>query len=314
MEKGQIASGKLYFTIDFEWLTEHIRNLWSEGRFELALKTANSTGLPLEVQYDVIRGNKAFRQDPEGKKGCSGIVIEDTWQPVLDECNFCMYPDPVDLPRIAAESLKKQFEYQDRLKFIDEEFEKENISEDEDEEPVSSSVSGLKFPVIDTEDTSIESLMTQINVAMLKGEKDKIPELRRMFELRKLLPKGAPLSVNDYMKRQKEFDARPLPKATSDFSGIWGGWLGPNGDYFAAEGYMEHVWLIGVVANLTEEEAERAGWIKIQRLSDEFTDIRSLKDPTARQLDTLSKWAGGSKLRLADMSKYLKGLESTDLY
>lgn len=48
----------LHFTISPQFLTDHIRNLWREGSFDKAIKTAHAAfpDMPLEQKHDLIRG------------------------------------------------------------------------------------------------------------------------------------------------------------------------------------------------------------------------------------------------------------------
>lgn len=37
---------KVSFTIDYEWLTNHIRDLWMEGNWDNGLRVLESSGIP----------------------------------------------------------------------------------------------------------------------------------------------------------------------------------------------------------------------------------------------------------------------------
>lgn len=275
----EILIGKVHFTINFDWLTDYIRSLWSEGSYTLALATLESCEIEGAEARRIIMGQRRMAQDPDGEIGVAGMVIDDTWTPDLSACWLGYYPDPRDtthfktIERYGAKYLEdKKSEILILINALAETtyyFDKVRIYE--------------QLEVIPDEVYSFLGF--------------KRPErVQKTFRN----PVGFNIDLDSYLSRQLEMDKttkeslHPQPHART-------GIMSPDGDLYACK-YNEHRWLIELLGLGSQDEAELAGWIVFSyslMAVNELIVIFGPERPTPKQIDALMEWATFYKLDTA---------------
>lgn len=386
-----VTTKKLHFRINYEWLTEHIRNLWSEGRYSLALDTLESTNLPIEIQYNVIRGKTKLINDPSDPSEIAGMTADDDWKIDISTCHHMRYPDPLDLPKLAENALIDQDKYKrelenqayDLYEKIDACYNGERLSELMAEwykfpydirnqfdtmSPTFTPERGTRFelakqamnkalanglskddalkvfhdvvtegePTTDLPDESLiklsdkfkiahelfpdeinvitgdeirdpQKFVQKMNKAIASGDENTLHELYRLQEMSQLLPNGAPLTHDEFMENTLAITKRETPKPTTDYTSEWGGWVLPDGKFYEALNYMEHISLCGAIADKSEEECEKLGWIKITKDTPNKPLIQAgnRTKPTQKQIDTLWDWTSNDEKRISAYKDFM---------
>lgn len=281
----------VYFKINFEGLTQRIREYWAEGSYSLALSIMVESGIPIGDAHNIIRGKLKMVQDPNGVEGVSGILVDDDWQPNLGICYMGKYPDPEDyqwfrliyrygteglvelhsLAEWAVNTMNNSIYSLDKIRIL-QEVKKvpEEIFEYFDlPDPRTIHTSELYKPELNLDSVDFSTHEAAKDIRHLPG-----------------LP-----SVDQYIKRELELQKLPKPKPDKKFSQPTGA-ITPDGKFYSC-GWMEHSWLTDAVANLTVEGARKQGWVMITHPMDLPTKYQIFygdKELTQKQIDTLFDW------------------------
>lgn len=104
----------VHFRVEADFITEHARNLWSEGEYQKAIDFLGTmNGISLNQIYDVIMGKSKFK---EIDKSQIFTLAPDNWVPVVENCHLCQYPNPVNGKEMrAAEEKLKELEARKRF-------------------------------------------------------------------------------------------------------------------------------------------------------------------------------------------------------
>lgn len=257
--------GYVHFSIDFEWLTDHIRALWAEGRYKNALDLLDSSNCPKDQHKAILLGKlKMVGID-------QGVLAADDWIPPAG------YADPDNLREMAEEGMRYKKRYFELLR---------------------TNYFDLCEKWKDGKDlVVIEALFRQFpeEFAMTLNPIDRTPwNLAWRYHL---VPAGATAmggfvpSVEEFVAHQMELDKREAPDPDPDFFADYG-WLLPNGKFYPCE-YWEHDWLANVL-EYSVERAEKAGWIRVgkSRITEEWALTRGDNAPeiTQAQIDGLWEW------------------------
>jgi hypothetical protein len=254
---------KVNFRVDPKGLTRLIREMWAEGSYDKCLNilaaVKHGEPLSLEVQYDIIRGNKKlalYRNDPD-----SFCIKPDKWKPKT----FLYYPDPS--PDKLAAFLKIK-------------------SEQEAERQVSRALRGYSPTNEDESEQVVGSLLEQRTMKKFAGY-DSLEEMNMAYAFKRSIPTPEQMieTLNSRDERAEKGKPTPDPTLLADAA-----WVSPLGDFYPCQTPMEHVWLVGQFG-FSEVQAENRGWIKITR---DFVGKRLIhrgkKEATQKQIDTLFDW------------------------
>jgi len=85
------VSKTVHFTVQDQFLTNHARNLWSEGEYRKAMDFLGTTGVNVIQAHRIIAGHLKFE---EVGKTQTFKLVKDSWKPNLSMCHHCQYPDP----------------------------------------------------------------------------------------------------------------------------------------------------------------------------------------------------------------------------
>lgn len=268
---------KVHFRIDFEGLTNHIRDLWAEGSYWKCIETIDAAGVPREYWAKVIAGEYKLAQNPKGKNGVDGCLVKDKWKPDLNRCHYQRYPSYYELSSIFEKQQKWANQY------------------------------------FDTAYLEILSLWKEYNRTRYDGKKlyDIIYRLKQFpteilefagVDMQRFLYEAEynpinnklEIDVDAFVKRQLELDKAPRPKPDPEFK-IPTGYILPTGKFYSC-GWMEHTWLASVLSNsqhFDKTMARSMGWIEISHPLNQPTNLKILfgdKEPTEAQLGTLAEW------------------------
>lgn len=269
----------LYFKINFEGMTGLIRDIWAEGNFHKCLDVLDSfMDVSQKDREDIIRGKRKLAQDPDGKDGVDGLVVDDNWQPNLDHCAYGIYPDPKEMPEITRKlytykSLYLRYAIPEARRLLDER---------------KTCVNGPRLAEIDMHMNMFPDEVFET----LGFDRDHL-KYQDYYEENPINNKLG-IDLDAYIKRQLELDKMPMPKPDKDFSQPLG-WILPTGKFYSC-GYMEHDWLAGKIGNspsFSRTEAAKMGWIEITHplgQENNFEIYFGAKEPTQKQLDTLFDW------------------------
>ncbi len=89
----QKQTSTLCFRVCFPGLTNTIRGIWAEGKYQHALNIAESAGLNKQQSIDLINGKLKMQDDPDGRPGIDGVLVPDNWDP---KSEYSEYPDAND--------------------------------------------------------------------------------------------------------------------------------------------------------------------------------------------------------------------------
>ena len=292
----------LYFRVDFDFLTRQLRDFWAEGSYKHAIDFGLSCGINKEHVEEVIRGKMKMIQDPNGKDGVDGTLEVDDWKPNLNLCHHCKYPDPDEMYQLATESLQKD-DFIESVQINDLREIGEEIRE-----------AYQNFDMVEARklweavDNFPEDIHKQVDIPYSRKLAFDLVEFEDVMSGNKARRKmadrlGIP-SVETYINRELERERRATPDSTTDLN--WdNGWLLPNGKFYPCEGgMMEHIWLADRLGK-TEEEAEKAGWIKLGK-GILGIHICSFKKPTKKQFTFLFDWSEFKKDRQKEYSNFIK--------
>ena len=297
----------LNFRIDFEWLTEHVRNLWAEGSFDNAIKTARAAfpEMSIESVNDVIRGNAKWQKCVDDEDCCT--VEADDWKPDLDRCEFGKYPDPDDLVKMAERSnrLERQAEEEERIKADNIAREINRCTAGPDLQALmeiwegfsAAARKGISIPTAPIEEPIKPS--KPFVMPQMFGGYGSLDEMNKAMLFQREVPTAEQFMAIIDSRSERESKGKPKPDNTlSDKLG----WILPNGAFYGCKTKMEHVWLADQIAGLTETAAEGKGWVKISR--DIFTDksviLKGQREPTQKQINTVFDWCEKHKQTLPD--------------
>lgn len=217
--------GTVHFTVDFDGMTDRIREFWAEGKYALAVQACTEGfGLTREQAAQVINGRKRLAQDPNGRKGCDGILLDDTWSP--RDAHFTFYPEG-SCPVSAAECqrlFKENQQLREELEFA-----------------------GLRY---NDRENELQFELTKIRARVIEARLN-------------LRPGGAQTTLESFVAAQSELDTRPTPKPDKTYESHWG-WVLPDGKFYPCKNMMEHIWLADRLGK-DERAAEASGWVKITK-------------------------------------------------
>ena len=283
----------VYFSIDFEWLTQHIRALWAEGRYGLARDMLESSGCPSDHWFAVLRGKVKMVGINEGH------LDTDDWQP--DEGS--VYPDPDQIFHMAETGEKYRRRYFSQL--------------------------GAAYADLcirwqeTTNGMELDSLAVQVRAFPADFIESLPPEERIPYDMamrHRPMPwndlRGARLEsrtmalqtatalpdVDDFIAHQIELDTRPAPHEDVSFMAP-SGWLTETGALYPCA-WFEHDWLASVLG-YTVAEVEDKGWVRLgTRLTGEVVIRRASDNPLPQpQLDALWLWCSKHGQPLPDWAK-----------
>lgn len=207
------SKAQYVFTIDFDWLTDQVRIFWSEANYKKSYDVLKSCDIIGKQADDIIRGKLKMVQDPNGEKGCEGIVVEDNWKPNLNHCENGLYPDPNDIFDLAAKAIGLQrdwendkiFHYKSLIGKLGELYQRENWEEAEN-----------IWDILDGLSPKIKELINYNDIPwsrkLLKSLKENNNDLQETIFQNNIFP-----SLDNYVKNQIELDKRPCPKSTKDY-------------------------------------------------------------------------------------------------
>lgn len=294
-----MTSKTVHFRVDFEGLTQMVRDYWAEGSYSLALSIMVESNIPINYAHDIIRGKLKMTQDPDEPEGVGGMLAEDNWQPNNAVCYMGKYPDPEDykwfklihrygteglnelrqLANWAVDAMNNSTYSLDKIKILkevkrvpEEIYEYFNIPD-----PKTIHTGDLYEPTI-----NLNSVDMSWSEAASQIRTDRLNPLPGLTDL------------DSWIKRQLELDKMPKPKPDKTFSKPLG-WILPTGKFYSCE-FMEHDWLasqIGNSPNFSKTMAHQMGWIEITHPLGQPTQFKIIygdKEPTQKQLDTLFDW------------------------
>lgn len=293
--------GFAHFTVDFDGLTRIVRDFWAEHNFERALSVLIKSHIPEATAHDIIRGKKRMAQDPKGRKGIDGIVVADDWTPNLNHCQHGVYPDPLDLPKLAADGVSSTAELK-------------RIAEERWENAHSVIMTQLREAIDENKWDELQELFDAYDLlpAPVRSKHplpynrtyllDVAARAKREKERRaKGLPSDDPAQL--FIDRQLALDKRPTPRPENPpKSG--NGWLLPSGKFYPCENPMEHIWLAGRLGK-EEHNAEASGWVKC---ATGLTGVHvfSKTTPTQAQVNALYKWIEADKARISAVQRWFE--------
>lgn len=251
---------KVHFTVDPDGLTSLVRDMWGEGNFSKCLSileiAKHGDPIPVAIQHDIIRGKKRFaRVKGSRSKFC---IKEDNWEP----SNFSYYPDPASLPKLAEKVRGLELDAEDRHAVERREEMEEECGADI---MAAAAARGMKrFGGFDSLEEMNQALLIQRNLPTL----DEV------------------LQAQD-SRDKRESQGKPKPDRKLE---AWAGWIRPDGLFYACLTKMEHIWLAGQF-DLSEQQAEGKGWIKITRdLTGQTYIFKGKQEPTQKQINTVFDW------------------------
>lgn len=234
------------FSVDPVWLTQFVRNLWSEGSYGLAMDTLDCLiGLPEDIKPGVIRGTYTLTKDFSWE--------EDDWSPNLEMCNFGQYPDPLKLWELAEKGAKLERDVerlQDMVVGLSKRLMQEGPGDGEFLADVERNMTASVPPealernevetrtILDLPSGRVEKTVygnlddgytTKVGFAAGLTGKD-------IARFRDQVP-----SVEEYVAKQLELDIRPLPSVDANYVSD-NGYVTPDGRYYPCE-WLEHMWL-----------------------------------------------------------------------
>jgi len=277
----------LYFRVDFDGLTRQLRNFWAEGSYKKAIDYGLACGLNKEHVEEVIRGKMKMIQDPKGKDGVDGMLEDDNWVPNLSLCQHGKYPDPDDLYKMATESLENN-DFIEKVQLSD----LQDIGDEIRAAYERWDMEGARklWGIVDNFPEDIRKQVDIPYARRIAFDQEEVEDVMSGNKARREIMERAGIpSIETYINKQIEREDRPTPEPTTNLD--WdNGWLLPNGKFYPCEGgMMEHIWLADRLGK-TENEAEKAGWIKLGKglLG---IHICSFKKPTKKQFNFLFDWS-----------------------
>lgn len=267
----------LNFRVHPAGFTRLVREIWAEGSYEKCLNILNNvahgTPLPIEVQYDIIRGKLRFaqyRNDPDQL-----CIQRDKWKPA----DYVFYPDPS--PGKLAEFLKQKAD-EEQTREIARVLRGHTPKEEGDD---------AEFEPEPERATSPFPLMKRF------GGYDSLEEMNLAFAFKRSVPTPEEMIETMHSRDEREAAGKPVPDRTLAAEMAW---ITPDGKFYACLTPMEHIWLVGQFG-MTETQAENNGWIKITK---DFVGKRFIHkgriEPTQKQVDTLFDWCEKHKAKLPD--------------
>jgi len=231
----------LHFSIDFEWLTSHIRQLWSEGRYKVALDALRDSGCPEEYHKAILRGTIKMVGIDEG------YIEEDNWKPDLSICHHETYPDPDELSTLAQEGEK----YKERYFYL---LEKEYNALSYE---WGRTTSGPKLADLGY---VIRTTFPEEFIETLSEDRKSMWKLAHREATPTLLPDMSLIDFDKFVEREKRLEEEETPEP-DDYYQSKHGWILPNGYFYPCE-YFAHDWLAHRLGR-TVVEAEDRGWIRV---------------------------------------------------
>jgi len=277
----------LRFTVTGSFLTRHVRDLWTEGRYELALDMLDCLdGLTPAIRFGVIRGTWGLTDD--------STAIPDDWKPDLSWCHLRQYPDPERLAGLAEQGVDLAVEVkrlQDLVCSLAVGYRRTR--------PIRAVVEVLEDLLETLPDEVLErngvSRRTFLDLpgrrvtGVVYGSNEE-GWTRGSKQFPGWSPAGVP-KVEDYIERQLDLDKLPCPDPegvkTSD-----NGYITPDGAYYPCR-WMEHNWLADRLKE--EREIDEAKLIKVanSQINPEILGMYLPSDdfiPTPRQYETALAW------------------------
>lgn len=282
-----------HFTVDFGFLTQTARDFWAEHSFDRAVRLITCSGIPLAVAHDIIRGKKRMAQDPKGREGVDGIVLPDKWKPNPKACQHGIYPDPDDLPKLAADGMNAKAQLIEHTEATLRQ--SLHTIQEEIQQAIERNEYDTVMQMFEFYDELPEHIRKGHRLPYNRAYMEGLARKQRADRARAAagLPKNDP--VEKFIAHQRDLDTRPAPTPSTDYSSN-NAWLLPNGKFYALKSSMEHIWGARMIADISEKGAEDRGWLKI---SYGIFGINILihRTPTQKQMDTLFDWAMADEAR-----------------
>lgn len=313
----------VHFSVDFQWLTDFIRDEWSAGQYTRAKQLLiEDCGLPPQVSYDVIRGKKKLAADPDDPD--QGMVITDEWSPDLSKCLWWAgYPDPEDFKFFSLieefgvkgltsykhqiERLTRQMQetsyYFDKMNILSEavDIPKKVLNFFNQESLVKEIQAFGRWKLLDYRDQNKNMDNRSINARDYLRDK-RLNESNEDDSLKKLTG----LSLDEHIEKLASFSEKPFPTYKTKI-----GWVSPDGKIYPC-GHQEHARAMWEWFGMSEVGAENLGWIKITYSLFKPDDPLLLRGennkPTQSQINILSKWAEFWELDFEDVMSQVGGL------
>lgn len=288
-EQGRVV-GAVHFSVDFEWLTKFIRDLWTEGSFKQALDVLESSNCPERYHKDILRGKKKMVGIDEGH------IENDNWQPREPDRYF----DPDLLPKLAQDGERYKREY---FRLLGNEYALlvrrwKSASSGKELEDLSYQFKAFPSEFIQSLDPTEQ--LPYINA--MRANDLGFYAARNTYEML-TGNEIASVNVEQFIRHQIELDKKPAPKPDTRYESDYG-WITSGGLFYPCL-YFEHIWLAGVLGK-TEAEADESGWIKIgysKTLGEPVIHCWSTEKVTQPQLDALWQWCARRKIPMPEWAK-----------
>lgn len=290
LTEGATHVEEVYFKVDFEGMTHLIRDIWSEGRYTVAIDILDSMNIPPEFHEDIIHGKLKIIQDPDGIEGVTGTLAHDNWKVNLDQCAFGFYPKFIDMPNMAEKMVTYYREYESKV-IRDARMLYNDYME--------------SFHALDKERMANEFFQYPERIQEEIDPDGNVVNGRFM----PLLPNprlNLP-SVEEFVERQLELDKIETVEPDPNFKSKYG-IITDDGKFYGC-GWMEHDWLCNRLGK-SKDDAMNV-WIIISKRggSTDFNDIifeTFARSITQRQMDTVFEFCLAHEL---EMPKELQRLE-----
>lgn len=274
----------VHFSIEGEWLTDFIRQGWSEGRYEWAMETLKHSGCPSEYHNEVLRGNLKMVGVNEFR------LMEDDWRPTLSDCHFGTYPDPSEIFAMASDGENYKKLYFQRLGT-------DYYATKQRWDQYPSNRANLQYYIRTFPEEFVSTLPARDREmwAIATGREElhygDIDE-RLQDNALKVARFGIQVpTVDEFIERARRLEKKEQPRpdrgCISNF-----GWILPNGDFYPCL-YWEHDWLVGTF-DKTVTQAENEGWIRVgysQVTGEQYiTRGNPKREITQGQIDSVNVW------------------------
>ena len=291
----------VHFSIEGEWLTDFIRQGWSEGRYEWTMETLKYSGCPREYHNDVLRGKLKM-------VGVNELRLEaDDWHPDLSDCHLGTYPDPDDIFAMASDGENYKKLYFQRLSM-------DYYTTKQRWDMYRLDRADLQYYIRTFPEEFVLTLperdreMWMVSTGKEEFRYGDIAEQLQdnALEVAKL---GMQVpTVDEFIERERMLEEKEQPRPDRSCSSNWG-WILPNGDFYPCL-YWEHDWLVGTF-DKTVGQAENEGWIRVgySQVVGPYVNRGNDRPITQGQIDSVNVWCLEHEL---DIPEWVK--ENDDWY
>lgn len=257
----------VFFSIDGEWLTNQVRSLWAAEQEPIKAMTILRDGFPDMEEQDRLAILMGHKKLVGSSRDGLDLLEDDATE--------------IDGFSLSLDAVLRQQDNSDEVDRWRDLFE---LATDQTEQ-VASPAGLVKIP-------------RRKNRAYRRGEVtiDDIPYRENRFG-----PTALP-SKREPQEGEPEEEPLELPTPDDHISHHYG-WLTPDGKFYRC-GWMEHLYIVGCF-DMTGEQAEQAGWIKI---SDKYAWSTyhlhgTGRPPTQRQIDLVFDWCTANNHKIPDWVK-----------